>query len=53
MLTATMLTRSGKACPVCGSTDTASTIRKLITVYHCLICKAVWHVLADQEPTAA
>jgi formate dehydrogenase maturation protein FdhE len=51
MLPATMFTRSGKACPVCGSTDTASTMRKSITIYHCLNCKTVWHVLADKEPT--
>jgi formate dehydrogenase maturation protein FdhE len=53
MLTVTMFSRSDKACPVCGSTDTAFAVRKLITVYHCLTCKAVWHVLVDREPTAA
>jgi len=48
-----MLTRSGKTCPVCGSTDTASTSRQAVTVYHCVNCKAVWHVLNDREPVAA
>jgi translation initiation factor 2 beta subunit (eIF-2beta)/eIF-5 len=48
-----MLTRSGKTCPVCGSTDTASRISPSTTVYHCLHCKTVWHVLDDQEPVAA
>ena len=40
-------------CPVCGSTDVQTTVRKTITVCHYLTCKAVWHVLRDAEPTAA
>jgi len=40
-------------CPVCGSTNVQTTVRKTITVCHCLTCKASWHVLRDAEPTAA
>jgi formate dehydrogenase maturation protein FdhE len=40
-------------CPVCGSTDVQTTVRKTITVCHCLTCKAIWHVLREAEPTAA
>ena len=40
-------------CPVCGSADVNSTLRKSVLVCRCQECKTVWHVLADQEPTAA
>jgi formate dehydrogenase maturation protein FdhE len=42
-----------KVCPICGSTEVQATIRKTITVCHCLNCKAVWHVVPDAEPSAA
>jgi hypothetical protein len=42
-----------KVRPVCGSTEVQATVRKTITVCHCLKCKAVWHVLPDAETTAA
>jgi Zn-finger nucleic acid-binding protein len=48
-----MPTQACKVCPVCGSDEVTATIRKTIAVCHCLKCKAVWHVLGDQEPTAA
>jgi hypothetical protein len=42
-----------KACPVCGSSDVQTVVRKSVTVCRCLKCKAAWHVLGDHEPTAA
>jgi ribosomal protein L37AE/L43A len=42
-----------RRCPVCGSDEVKTTVRKSIVVCRCRRCDAIWHVLADRETTAA